>query len=254
MKRTWKHAVTLLSLCLLALAALPGDSSADDAWTPETSLDVKRLSDLSFSPDGDALLYGVNTVDLENDSYLTEFVVSDLDGTNVRTLHEASPHISGAQWSPDGRTVAYLSAQSGTNNVWLINADGSDPTQLTDAKLDIASFRWAPNGTAIAFVMADPSYVDPPVNNPDVFNKNHLWLQKLDENGASGEIIDLTPDQDFTVSIWAGNWSYGWSPDSKNIVFVYQEAPGLDSWTHAQLAITDVANQQVTKVDIGNEN
>ncbi|MEM7121778.1 MAG: S9 family peptidase [Pseudomonadota bacterium] len=255
MKRNWKRAATVLSFCLLVFVTTPPDTTlANDVWTPERSLDVKRLSDLSFSPDGDALLYGINTVDLENDAYLTAFVISDLEGTNVRTLHEASPHISGAQWSPDGKTVAYLSSQSGTNNVWLINADGSDPRQLTDAKLGISSFRWAPDGTAIAFVMANPSYVDPPVNNPDVFNKNHLWLQKLDDGRASGDVIDLTPDQDFTVSIWAGNWSYGWSPDSKKIVFVYQQAPGLDSWTHAQLAITDIATQQVKKVDIGNDN
>ncbi|MEM7221528.1 MAG: S9 family peptidase [Pseudomonadota bacterium] len=223
---------------------LPQAAEAQQQWTPELSLKVKRLSDLSFSPDGKALLYGINTTDLENDAYLTEFVISDLDGNRLQTLLEPAPHHAGPQWSPDGTRVAYLSSQSGRTNIWSVDADGGDKRQLTDAKKDISSFKWAPDGRSIAFVMADPDYQEPVVENPAVFNKTHLWLLTLD----GGAIRNLTAGQDFTVSDWGGGWVYDWAPDGKAIVFAYQAAPGLDSWTEAQLAIADLEAGGITKI------
>ncbi len=217
-------------------------------------MEVKRLSDLAFSPDSEELLYGVNTIDLAANSYLTEYVISDLTGGDIRTLLEASPHISSAQWSPDGEMVAYLSSDSGENNLWLVDANEGRTSQLTDFQEDISSFRWAPDAKAIAFVMPDPEYTKPVVEDPQDFNRNRLWLLPLDEAHRGGHIVNLTADQEFSVSDWAGHWAYGWSPDSDRIVFAHQDGPGLDSWTAAQLATVDVSTKQVTQVDACNTN
>lgn len=225
-----------------------GNAEAERQWTPELSIAVKRLSDLSFSPDNRSVLYGINTVDLDNDAYLTEFVISDLSGENVRGLLEPSSHISNAQWSPDGKSIAYLSTASGRNNIWLIAAEEGRGKRITDVGKDISSFQWAPDSQSIAFVMPDPAYETPPVQDPEKFDRNHLWLVKTDGVDTGGNIVNLTADQDFTVSDWAGSWAYDWSPDSKQIVFAYQEDPGLDSWTWAQLAIADTGTRRVTKV------
>jgi len=226
---------------------------AQDAWTPETSLKVNRLSDLSFSPDDTKLLYGVNSVDLASDTYQAEFFVAQSDGTNARTLLEKSAEHSSPQWSPDGRSVAYLSTSGGTSNIWVIDAAGGDGRQLTNLSSEVSSFKWAPDGSSIAFVMADPDFVPHPVQDSDVFAKNQLWLQKLKDNQADGAAISLTPDADFSVSEWSGNWSYDWAPDSRRIVFAHQERPGLDYWTKAQLSIADVETKEVRSIDAGNE-
>src|SRR6516164_2379220 len=39
--------------------------------------------------------------------------------------------IGGTTWSPDGKTVAFISNISGRNNVWLVPTEGGWPTQLT---------------------------------------------------------------------------------------------------------------------------
>ncbi|MCR9086129.1 MAG: S9 family peptidase [Rhodobacteraceae bacterium] len=238
----------VLSGCFLMVPAL-----AQEGWTPERSLEVKRLSDLSFSPDSSELLYGINSVDLDGDQYLTEYVVSDLTGGSVRTLLPASPDISGPQWSPDGSRVAYLSSASGVSNVWIVPLDGSNPRPVTDQNTDIQSFKWAPDGNAIAFVMEDPTYVPPPVQNADDYARNQLWMVRLAEGAQDGAAVNLTPDADFSVSAWGGNWAYDWAPDSSAVVFAHQERPGLDYWTKAQLSITEVATQKVTLIPTGNE-
>jgi len=39
--------------------------------------------------------------------------------------------VGGADWSPDGKTVVFVSNISGRNNLWLVPAEGGWPTQLT---------------------------------------------------------------------------------------------------------------------------
>ena len=181
------------------IVLLPQKTKAEKQWTPELSLSVNRLSDLSFSPDNTRLLYGINSIDLKNDVYLNTYVISDLTSSKVRTLIKPSSHASAVQWSPDGKWVAYLSSQSGHDNIWLIPAEGGEGTQLTNVKQDISSFRWAPNSKTMAFVMADPDYKAPVVENPAVFNKNHIWLIALKNGKVSGDAVNLTKDQDFSV-------------------------------------------------------
>lgn len=250
-----KTSLRAMAWCAAAWIGLFSSTvSAQDQWTPELSLEVNRLSELSFSPDGRNLLYGVNSVDLTGDNYLVEYVISDTTGANIRTLLDKSSHRSGPQWSPDGSTVAYLSSESGVSNIWLIDAAGGEGRQVTSVKQDISSFKWAPDGDAIAFVMADPDFVAPDVHDSDSFNKNHLWLVKLDGEKSGGTIANLTRGADFSVSEWAGNWAYDWAPDSRKIAFAHQERPGLDYWAKAQISIADIATGTVSRLPADNEN
>src|SRR5437868_8815009 len=59
--------------------------------------------------------------------------------------------IGGSTWSPDGKTVAFISNMSGRNNLWLVPADGGWPTQLTISDQRQASPTWSPDGKWIAY-------------------------------------------------------------------------------------------------------
>ena len=39
--------------------------------------------------------------------------------------------VGATAWSPDGKTIAFISNISGRNNIWLVSAEGGWPTQLT---------------------------------------------------------------------------------------------------------------------------
>ncbi len=52
------------------------------------------------------------------------------DGSGQQVLsHDA--WTLGLAWSPDGRKIAFSSAQAGPENIYVLNADGSDQRQLT---------------------------------------------------------------------------------------------------------------------------
>ena len=54
-------------------------------------------------------------------------------------------------WSPDGKTIAFVSNISGRNNIWLVPAEGGWPTQLTVSDQRQSSPTWSPDGKWIAY-------------------------------------------------------------------------------------------------------
>ncbi len=57
-----------------------------------------------------------------------------------------------AEFSPDGRRVAFVSSRSGLPEIWLSEVDGSDPTQLTSlGGYNASPPRWSPDGRRLVF-------------------------------------------------------------------------------------------------------
>jgi dipeptidyl aminopeptidase/acylaminoacyl peptidase len=60
--------------------------------------------------------------------------------------------VGGSTWSPDGKTVAFISNLSGRNNLWLVPSEGGWPTQLTVSNERQTSPTWSPDGKWIAYM------------------------------------------------------------------------------------------------------
>jgi dipeptidyl aminopeptidase/acylaminoacyl peptidase len=54
-------------------------------------------------------------------------------------------------WSPDAKSIAFVSNMSGRNNIWLVPAEGGFPTQLTVSDQRQSSITWSPDGKWIAY-------------------------------------------------------------------------------------------------------
>jgi WD40 repeat protein len=63
------------------------------------------------------------------------------------TLWQARP-----RWSPDGRTIVFVSQQTGKNQLFLADAKTGIPVQLTYREDEIFTPNWSPDGKRIAFV------------------------------------------------------------------------------------------------------
>ncbi len=54
-------------------------------------------------------------------------------------------------WSPDGKSIAFISNMSGRNNIWVVPAEGGFPTQLTVSDQRQTAPAWSPDGKWIAY-------------------------------------------------------------------------------------------------------
>ncbi len=100
------------------------------------------------SPDGGEVAY---TFTPRADQYRrSEIRVAAIDGGAVRRLTGVPDmHDAGPEWSPDGRTIAYVSERSGFGELHLVGRDGEDDRQLTNAGADHSACDWHPDGTRI---------------------------------------------------------------------------------------------------------
>ncbi len=60
--------------------------------------------------------------------------------------------VGATAWSPDGKTIAFVSNISGRNNLWLVPAEGGWPMQLTVSDQRQTSPTWSPDSKWIAYI------------------------------------------------------------------------------------------------------
>src|SRR5579871_5470547 len=162
-----------------------------------------------------------------------------------------------ATWSPDGKTIAFISNMSGRNNLWLVPADGGFPVQLTVSDQRQTSPAWSPDGKWIAYQSDsdgdeqwDIFLVSPktgkvvnltqtreiaeqsPTWSPD---GRYLAYEVKPKNSAAYEIdiydMVLREVKHLTSNTPQdkGNYNPIWSKDGKYIVYTQEQAKGTDS-------------------------
>jgi TolB protein len=110
-------------------------------------------SDPVWSPDNQRIAF-VRTQGNNQDIYVAE---KPGEGTwrdeikEVR-LTQGSAREDSPVWSPDGKSIAFVSFREGTGEIYTMRADGSQQQRLTRNGADDLSPVWSPDGKQIAFV------------------------------------------------------------------------------------------------------
>ncbi len=107
--------------------------------------------------------------------------------------------IGATAWSPDGKTIAFISNISGRNNLWLVPAEGGWPTQLTVSDQRQTAPAWSPDGKWIAY-MSD-------------YDGDEQWDIFL-VSPSTGQVVNLTNTREIAEE------SPTWSPDGRYLAYM----------------------------------
>jgi dipeptidyl aminopeptidase/acylaminoacyl peptidase len=149
----------LLTLLLLAPTGQAGDKRL---LTQSDILDFHWVISPQISPDGTKIVYNYVSVNAKKDGYDTSLWIVPTSGGEPRQL-TSGPRDGGAQWSPDGKTIAFTRTEAAatpaegrrpTGQIYLLSLDGGEARPLTDLPRGAGGPVWSPDGKSIAFTSA----------------------------------------------------------------------------------------------------
>src|ERR1700730_12377498 len=224
--------------------------------TPEDYLSFQFISDPHLSPDGKVVAYVVTTINQKKnrrESAVWSLAIESPEP--ARRLSAEGFSSSMPRWSPDGKTLAIVSARNldpstadkPKAQIYLLPVrSGGEATALTNLKNGVEGYQWSPDGTRIVLVSATApndgiaaadrksdvrhyTHIIYKSNDSgwDEGKRQHLWVVDV----AGGEARQITNGQEWTDT------DPQWSPDSTRIAFVsdrtgkaYDDSHNTDVW------------------------
>ena len=222
------------------VAAAPTAPTADPtALTPERVLDRRQLGDLQAAPGTGRLAFAVAEPAKEHGP-LRHVWTLDPGSRALRQLTRSEKSEWRPRWSPDGRSLAFLSNRSDPAQVWLLPMDGGEALPATASKTEVTAFEWSPDGKRIAYLAAEAKSDAQEAKEKDkddarVVDRDdrpeRLWLADLPAPGApaaAGKQLTHAP------------WKIAemqWTPDGRRLIADATDHPESDRMTDRIVSI-----------------
>ena len=255
-----RRSVSAVWTLIFARAAVSGTGAQTKAPTIDQSLEMWTVSSPKISPDGRKVVYERSQTDWEANSFATGLWIADVATGATHRLTVETKSSQGAEWSPDGRWIAFLSdrvapiagSPAGKQQMYVMPADGGEAQQLTKMENGVQGYEWAPDSQHIA-LLAEAGETKAQKDRKETFGDYHvihadyemahLWLTALPEDGAKmSEPKLLTEGEAFSVG------DFSWSPDGKTIAFSAQRDPDLISGFSSDIYTVTVLDAKVKKI------
>jgi Tol biopolymer transport system component/imidazolonepropionase-like amidohydrolase len=207
----------LAALTLGASLPAPGRSQQPAARQPNAdtsdtamALPIKPVRTLRFttdeatwisldvSPDGKTIVFDI----------LGDLYTIPITGGTATRLTTGVPWDCMPRWSPDGRTIAFISDRDGGDNLWVVNADGTGAHRITkEVDNALSSPMWSPDGQYIVVRRFGPYPTD-----ENYLTNVPLWIYHV--GGGTG--TQLFPS---VATRKTTNTGAAFSPDGRTIYF-----------------------------------
>ncbi|HXH05635.1 MAG TPA: S9 family peptidase [Vicinamibacterales bacterium] len=189
-----------------------------------------------------------------------------LEGGEPVALTPAMKGLRTPVFSPDGRAIAFYTLESGFQDIWLVPASGGQPRQLTRESMSADDSRfapaWSPDGRTIAYVSNKADYWSDDVwlvevesgrmrqltRDVTAIGPSVVWSPAGDRLAVFGTskqdywyldladifLVDVNTGDAKKLAMPVHATAYGhrgfWSPDGRQLYFVYQERGEHHIW------------------------
>jgi len=268
-------------LVAAGISAFAQDSSKHPI-TFTDMIGMHRVAEPEISRDGKWIAYTVTTPDMEANRGASNIWIVSTAGSAEMQLTR-SGHDSSPVWSPDGKTLAFLSSRSGNSQVYLLSMEGGEAHPLTKLSTGADIVKWSPDGKTISFTSSVyPDCVSrsaAALNNDDECNskrdaekeknkvkahvaerllyrhwthwnegkRSHLFVVPADGSTAPRDLT-LGADYDIPPDERGGPGDINFSPDSKELCFTAVTDRMEAISTNADLFVVPVAGGEAKRI------
>ncbi len=208
-----------------------------------------------FAPNGNYL-----AIFSDRSDYTEIYLISAIDGREIDKLVEGQrsgdleslhSYLSGITFSPDAKSIAFISKSQGKDNLYFLKIDGKDIYKRKKYEFNsIVNPVWSPDGTKIAMSILNGRYRD-------------LYIYDIEADSTYALMHDIHDDME-----------PNWFPDSKRLVFSsdrphpeteflktyeYNPSDSINWWTiysrypfgNYSLFTIDIDTREITPIECG---
>ena len=195
----------------------------------ETFLELRTVQDPQFSPDGTRVAFTVSDP-WKTDKQTRHIWLYDVTGKQLHQLTFSQKSESSPRWSPDGKSLAFLSDREGDHQqIYLLRMEGGEASALTKGKAGVSAFSWSYDATAIAYLASDEKTE---AEEKKEKNKDDARVVDKDEKHPRLRLVGLAKleNRALTDPSWEVK-ELDWLPDSQNIIIRATTRPAADQFT-----------------------
>lgn len=207
----------VLAILTVGLISLSG---AGDAWGQGRE-PIRLANDAAVSPDGSSVVF----------SWAGDLWTVPVQGGKARALTRSPANDRHPAYSPDGKSIAFVSDRLGSVQPFVMPAEGGAPRQVGFHTAGYLVEGWAPDGQSLLVSGS----------------RDHFWrdadrffLLKIDQRTAEVPLFD-SPGRNGRLS-----------PDGRKLLFTREGAPwwrkGYWGSQDSQVWLYDIGSQSFTKV------
>jgi len=262
---------------LLAVLGAPL-AAQQRAITVEDFLSLPVVADPQLSPDGHWVAYTVTTASLKENRGTTRIWLADAASGESRQLTRGPGSDWSPRWSPDGRSLAFLSSRQDAPQIYLLGmaGGGGEARQASEIADGVGEFQWQPDARGFLAVV-DVQWPD----NQEIERRNgaypteaRLWTELFYRHWNEwragrrqhvfhialdgGSATDLTPiDHDAPTIATGGAGDVAMSPDGKEIAVAMHGDAIVATNTNVDIFVTNPAGgamRNLTEASKGADN
>ena len=244
--------------------AAPAASRAPSArtWTVDDILLEESARDFRVSPDGRTVVWVKTAMDAKKGARVANLFLSRLDGApDEIALTRGRDRNEHPRFSPDGRTIAFLSSRARPDDgededektadeddektrIWLVRTTGGEPWPLTKLDRDIADFGWKDAETLVVAAAEEKSLderkrkeakdtsepIEDAVSTPPVrlfaVSAKDGAPTRLTDGRDWIEWVELSPDGRYAAALHAQSLSFQYDHKTLPLLMIHDLSAG----------------------------